>query len=71
MTDIYGEITRIFYIVMKNIIIIFNLLVSILPSQNSTEIAGKRTNISQMEVEVLHHLIRAETWYWMARATSN
>ena len=57
MTDIYGEITRIFYIVMKNIIIIFNLLVSILPSQSSPELAGKRTNISQMEIEVRHDLI--------------
>ncbi len=56
---------------MKNIIIIFNLFVTILLSQSSANAIDKTTHPAQAEEEVIRHLIRAETWYWMARATSN
>ena len=56
---------------MKNIIIIFNLFVTILLSQSSANAIEKTTHPAQAEEEVIRHLIRAETWYWMARATSN
>ena len=56
---------------MKNINIIFNLFVTILLSQSPTNAIDKTTHPAQAEEEVIRHLIRAETWYWMARATSN
>ena len=56
---------------MKNIIIIFNLFLTIIWSQSSSSNFDISIKNAQTEEGVIRHLTRAETWYWLARATNN